>query len=83
MVAHMKTTVDISDPLLESARQRAREQQRTLRELVEEGLRRVLAEDQPTKKFELREVPALQSELQPGIREGDWETIRDIIYGLK
>ena len=84
MVSHMKTTVDISDHLLEAAKQRARHDQRTLKDLVEDGLRRVLADDPGQRPFKLRTVPPMQGQgLQPGITEGDWETIRDISYGLK
>lgn len=84
MVSHMKTTVDISDHLLESAKRRAREDQRTLKELIEDGLRRVLADDAGQLPFKLRKVAPMQgSGLQPGLAEGDWETIRDISYGLK
>jgi len=80
----MKTTVEIADSLLESAKRRAAEEHRTMKELLEEGLRRVLADEEPRKPFKLRHVPPVQGEgLQPGIREGDWETIRDISYGLK
>jgi hypothetical protein len=38
----MKTTVDLPDGLVIAAKQRAAAQRRPLRELVEEGLRRVL-----------------------------------------
>src|SRR5215218_5709383 len=40
----MKTTLDISDPLLREARKVAARQGTTLRALVELGLRRILAE---------------------------------------
>ena len=40
----MKTTMDINDELFRSARERAAASGTTLRALVEEGLRRVLAE---------------------------------------
>ena len=42
MGTHMKTTIDIADGLLDQARERARAEGRTLRAVIEEGLRRVL-----------------------------------------
>ncbi len=44
MATHMKTTLDISDPLFNSAKALAQQSQTTLRALVEEGLRRVLSD---------------------------------------
>jgi len=44
MGAHMKTTIDLSDALFDSAKELAQQRQTTLRALVEEGLRRVLAD---------------------------------------
>ena len=46
MGAHMKTTIDVSDALFNSAKALAQQNQTTLRALVEEGLRRVLADSQ-------------------------------------
>ena len=43
MGAHMKTTIEINDELFRSARRRAADTGTTLRALVEEGLRSVLA----------------------------------------
>jgi hypothetical protein len=40
----MKTTVEIADPLLREARKIAARERTTLRALVEQGLRRVVAE---------------------------------------
>ncbi len=48
MGTHMKTTIELSDPLFESAKQLAKQSHTTLRALIEEGLRRVLA-DAPAK----------------------------------
>jgi hypothetical protein len=48
MGTHMKTTLDISDPLFNSAKALAQQSHTTLRALVEEGLRRVLS-DSPSK----------------------------------
>ena len=83
MVTHMKTTIDIADALLAEAKRRAREENRTLRDLVEEGLRHVLAEDRTKRPFRLRDGSFKGGKgLQPGMREGDWEQVRDMIYGF-
>lgn len=52
----MKITVELSDPLFQSAKQLAQESQTTLRALIEEGLRRVLAEQlsKPKQAFKLK-----------------------------
>ncbi len=54
----MKTTIDLSDALFESAKQRAQQSQTTLSALVEEGLCRVLADNpvQPKQAFELKDA---------------------------
>jgi len=76
----MKTTIDIADPLLEAAKAKARDEDRTLRDVVEEGLRRVLDEP-PKKPFKLRYVPAMDGEgLTPEFRDAPWSNIRDEIY---
>ena len=46
----MKTTVEISDALFNSAKELVQKNQTTLRALVEEGLRRVLADSHARKK---------------------------------
>ena len=50
MGTHMKTTIELSDPLFQSAKKLAQESQTTLRALIEEGLRRVLSEQTPKPK---------------------------------
>ena len=80
MVTHMKTTIDIADPLLAEAKSVAAKEGTTLRELVEQGLRQVLATRRQPGTFKLRDASVRGNGLQPGIREGDWEQIRDLIY---
>lgn len=79
MVTHMKTTIEIPEPLLAEARRLASKQGITLRALVEEGLRRVLRERRPG-GFRLRQVGFRGKGLQPGVREGGWERMRDLAY---
>jgi hypothetical protein len=53
----MKTTLEISDPLLEQARKIAARDGETLRSLVEQGLRKVVAERSArAKPFKLRDA---------------------------
>ncbi len=78
MVVWVKTTIDIADGLLSEARERARQEGTTLRQLVERGLRCVLAESAheraPAKLVTGRLEPL------PGVDPYDWEAIRDAIY---
>ena len=76
----MKTTVEIQDDLLRSAKRQARRERTTLRALVEEGLRRVLRGRKESTPFRLRDASVGGEGVQQGIREGDWETIRSLTY---
>lgn len=80
MVSHMKTTIEIADALLEEAKQVAAREQTTLRQLVEEGLRRALEERAGRQAFKLRKVTFGGRGLQPEVAEGSWERIRDLAY---
>jgi predicted nucleic acid-binding protein len=53
---YMKTTLDIPDPLLREARKIAARERTTLRALVEQGLRKVIAERKATRPFRLRDA---------------------------
>lgn len=76
----MKTTLDISDPLLREARKIATRDRTTLRELVEEGLRKIVAERKAGRSFKLRLVTFKGDGLVPELRDADWEKIRDLAY---
>ena len=80
MVIHMKTTVEIADPLLTAAKLAAARDKTKLRSLIEEGLRFVLARRKGRKQFHLRDASVDGKGLQPGVGEGDWASIRDLIY---
>jgi hypothetical protein len=76
----MKTTVEIPDSLLEEAKRLASRQGTTVRALVEEGLRRVLAERKRGTRFRLRKATFKGNGLQPGLAGATWERIRDTAY---
>jgi hypothetical protein len=74
----MKTTVEISDALLESARELAAARSTTLRQIFEEGLMKVIdasAERMP--RYKMRNVSFGGKGPAP---KKTWEEIRAIIY---
>lgn len=77
----MKTTIDISDPLLETAKTVAAREGITLKALVESGLREVLASRERGDSFRLRKATFRGKGLQPGAKELSWEEIRELAYG--
>jgi len=76
----MKTTLDLPDPLLQSARKLAARERTTLRALVEEGLRHVVAEKSRSREFRLRKASFKGRGLRPEWRDASWERVRDIAY---
>jgi len=76
----MKTTLEISDPLLREARKLAARQQTTLRALVEEGLRNVLRRKKNKSSFRLRVASFKGNGLTPEFADAGWDRIRDAIY---
>jgi hypothetical protein len=80
MVTHMKTTIEIAGPLLAQAKTLARKEGVTLRLLVEEGLRAVVATRGSRRRFRLKDAAFKGRGVQPGIEEGRWAELRDLIY---
>lgn len=80
MVSHMKTTIHIPDNLLGEARKLAHAEQTTLKALVEEGLRRVVAERKQSSSFKLRDASFKGTGLHPDLIGAPWEKIRELIY---
>ncbi len=76
----MKTTIELSDSVLRAAKATAAREGTTVRALVEEGLRKVLAEHKGRPKFKLELVTFRGEGLQLGIAEGGWEAVRELIY---
>lgn len=78
----MKTTVHISDALLTEAQAIVARDKTTLKELINEGLRKVVDERAVTKPYRLRDCSFGGQGLTPEFQNASWEDIRDEIYGL-
>jgi hypothetical protein len=80
MASHMKTTVQIPDPLLRRAKSIAREEGTTLAALVEEGLRRAVDERERKRvTFKLKDRAVGGRGLSPDY-QGSWERVREAAY---
>jgi len=80
MVTHMKTTVEISDALLEAAKKVAAREGTTLRELIEAGLRPTLAERKKPGQFKLRKASFRGKGLQAPLKGASWDRLREMAY---
>lgn len=80
MASNMKTTIDIPDALLQEAKQLAAQEGTTLKALVSEGLRRIVADRQKKETFRLRKVSYRGQGLQPHLAGTGWEGIRQMAY---
>ncbi len=80
MVSHMKTTIQIADSVLEEARKVAAREQTTLKELVEDGLRKIISERNKKEVFRLRKASFKGKGLQPQFAGASWEKIREAVY---
>jgi len=78
----MKTTLEIQDPLLEQVRKIAARDGETLRSLVEQGLRKVVAERTvKAKPFKLRDASFKGGTgMTPEFEGASWDKIRDALY---
>jgi hypothetical protein len=69
-----------SHPLLQQAKRLASQERTTVRALVEEGLRRLIAERKAGKPFKLRKVSFRGNGLQARMAGTAWQQIRDAAY---
>jgi hypothetical protein len=80
MVTHMKTTVEISDPLLEEAKKVAVREGTTVRALIEQGLRELLSKRRRASPFRLRKATFRGKGLQRGVQGLTWDKLREFAY---
>lgn len=79
----LKTTLDISDPLLSQVRRIAARDGETLRSLVEQGLRQVVAERSAKRTaFKLRDCSVGSPGGEPLYERLSWEDKRALAYDV-
>ncbi len=76
----MRTTIDLDDQLFRELKQEAARHGTTLRELVNEFLRRALVAPPRPAKYRLR-WKTHRGRLQPGVRLNDRESLFDLMEG--
>ena len=76
----MKTTIEISEPLLKEAKKAAAREGTTFRTLVERGLRHELKQCKSPKSFRLRKASFKGKGLQSGTKDLSWDQIRELAY---
>jgi hypothetical protein len=77
----VKTTIELSDAALDEARRVALKEGTSLRALIEEGLRRVLADRRARRAgFRLRRASFRGDGLAPEFEGASWPAVRDAIY---
>jgi hypothetical protein len=80
MGGNMKTTIDISNSLLQEAKDLAARRNITLRALFEQGLREVISKQKTAQKFTLRKASFRGKGLQAEFRGEDWQKLRAAAY---
>lgn len=76
----MKTTIELPEALFEKAKRHARKHKTTLKALIEQGLRQVMATKPDTPPFKLRDASVNGKGLNPEFQDASWEQLRDAIY---
>lgn len=77
----MKTTVEIADNLFAEVRQLAQQENRSLRALIEEGLRLVIGARRSQRTgFRLRAASFNGQGLSPELAGAGWDQIRQQVY---
>ncbi len=76
----MKTTVELGDALLRQAKRVALKDRTTVKALIEQGLRLVVADRRRGARFTLRKASFRGDGLVAGRSLQDWAAIRDLVY---
>ncbi len=76
----MKTTIDISDNILLRAKDLAKKENITFKELTEEGLEHILKDRITRKKVKVKPILFSGKGLSPEYQDKSWNDIRKTVY---
>jgi hypothetical protein len=80
-MVRVKTTLDIQDALLDRAKRHAKRVHRPLRAIVEEGLRRVLADSSARGSYVLPDASVGDADAPDPLEALSWQDLRAEMYG--
>lgn len=80
MLICMRTTINLPDELYRATRVRAAEEGRTVTSVLEEALRRFLADDERGRSYQVR--PLSGAAIPAGLAVDDNAAVRDLMDGL-
>jgi hypothetical protein len=76
----MKTTIELSDNLFARARKLAREERKTLRAIVEEGIALALDAHDRRRSPRIKPVVFAGKGLSDEFRHAPWQRVREVIH---
>ncbi len=77
----MKTTIEIQDELLRRARQHAKATGRSLRAVIEDGIRLALTAPEPRREYKLPDMSVGDPNAVDPLNAMSWQDLRETVYG--
>lgn len=83
MLLCMRTTIELDDQLFRELKQEAARHGKTLREVVNDYLRKGLATPKTPKKYVFRWKASPRGKILPGVRINDRKSLYDLMDGIE
>lgn len=81
MLWHMRTSIDIPDPLLRRAKKLAQRRGTTLRQLLIDGLLSVVEQGTRTSDYQMQDCSFGSGGLVEGLSWSDTDSLDELVYG--
>lgn len=80
MGTHMKTTIELPEPLFQQAKRYAQAHRMTMKALIEQGLRKAMAQQGEAEPFKLRDGSVGGNGLSREFQGASWDKLRELMY---